>query len=711
MPVPRFEKNLPHFLIRAPRLLWLGLVWLLPVTGWGQEVCLLTPVPLAQRAQQATLIVEAVVTAQQAYWDAAHQNIYTRHTLLLYKTLKGAAPALLTVVTEGGRVGDTYHAFSGTLQLTVGEQGIFFLERALPQRQPPDRPGPVYTVYSSSQGFIRYDAATRQAVEPFKTYPTITADLYPALRAVTGADFTVVRPRPAGFGPRPSAPRQSQPAAGQRTKARTAITGFSPDTLAAGTGSILTIRGQHFGVTRGTGSVQFRNADNGGADFIQASETDYIVWSDDEIQVRVPGKNSANNTPGSGEIRVTTSRDTSVTSAQRFIIPFAASQVMYEQKTFMPRLVDANGEGGYTFYFNQDFAQNQPARAAFTRALGTWSCYTGVNWQTGEPLALDVTADDNVNVVRFGAAGELPGGVLARCVSRYKGCGGATADQWRVAEMDLVFRPSGRWHFEAGEPTESQFDFETVTLHEMGHGHQLSHVIMPGAVMHYAIANGQATRQLDARSDLAGGQYIMARSIASNSCGPGRIIPQPAQACAPLPELLSFTAEPLAERAVAIAWRLADERLPASFIVERSKDAARWGPFNTLAATGALRYATTDPTPWAGASYYRLKILNADRTFYYSALVRIDLAVPVGLAVVPNPVTGNRLRLQYTARASGQLIIHVFDALGRRQQTFRRPYHVNSDIQELDVAGLSPGLYVLVYSDGTQTRREKFIKL
>lgn len=712
MPVPPPGNNLKAFLLCFLKRLWLY-GWLFPLTVFGQEACLLVPIPLQQRAQQAVLIVEAKVTNQQTYWDVAHQNIYTQSTLQVFKILKGTLPKTVHVLTEGGRVGNTYHTFSGTLQVAADQQGIFFLIPASSKTQPPGQKEPAFTVYSSSQGFIRYDLTLQQAAEPFKNYSSITADVYPAVKQWTRTDFKVIRPNP-DVGQLPSTPPGGNiPAANLRLQAVPAITGFSPDTLSAGTGQVLTIRGQNFGAARGSGFVQFRNADNGGASFIQALESDYIVWTDTEIKVRVSARSSTGNTPGSGEIRLTTGSKRRATSTQRLIIEFAASQVVYDNRAFTPRLVNANGLGGYTFHFTTDFNADTLAKNAFLRALRTWSCHTGINWDAGEPTPLNVTADDSINLVRFDDGEELPNGILARCISRYDGCGSKTPDQWRVSEMDVVFNQQIAWYFGEGQPAAGEVDFETVTVHEMGHGHQLNHVIKPGTIMHYAINRGQANRQLNARTDILGGQHTIAQSRVSNGCGPGRLIPLPFTACLSAPALLSFIVEPLAQEVV-VAWAIPDAPPLPAFTVERSKNAAHWQAIGTITGNpngATMQYTLSDIDPLPGASFYRLKIVQPDGTFDYSAIKRIDREVPAGHAIAPNPVPGGILWLQYVTQERGQLTIQLFDALGRWQKTFVRPYHPASDVIDLNVAGLSPGLYVLVYADGRKIHREKFIKL
>jgi hypothetical protein len=87
------------------------------------------------------------------------------------------------------------------------------------------------------------------------------------------------------------------------------------------------------------------------------------------------------------------------------------------------------------------------------------------------------------------------------------------------------------------------------------------------------------------------------------------------------------------------------------------------------------------------------------------------LPVPNNLAIAPNPVTGNTLLLQYVTPESGQLTIQVFDVVGRLRRTLTHTYRANSDVVEVNVTELNPGLYVLVYSDGRQTQSAKFLKL
>jgi hypothetical protein len=68
-------------------------------------------------------------------------------------------------------------------------------------------------------------------------------------------------------------------------------------------------------------------------------------------------------------------------------------------------------------------------------------------------------------------------------------------------------------------PPAGQYDFESVMLHEMGHGHQLNHSIDATAVMHYSISSGTFKRTLNA-NEIAGAIFIKNRDIGIGTvCG------------------------------------------------------------------------------------------------------------------------------------------------------------------------------------------------
>ena len=183
--------------------------------------------------------------------------------------------------------------------------------------------------------------------------------------------------------------------------------------------------------------------------------------------------------------------------------------------------VDDNGSNGYTWQMFTDFAANTDASDSFMRAFDSWVCETGINWIIGANTTTDVIAGDGINIIRFDNGAELPDGVLGRCTTRSSGCfiNGGTDLDWWVSELDIAFDDGQNWNY-SGVPGFTEYDFESVSVHELGHGHQLAHVIDTNDIMHYAISNGEQNIVLGV-NDIAGAGDVQSRSITNVVCSNG----------------------------------------------------------------------------------------------------------------------------------------------------------------------------------------------
>ena len=674
---------------------------------------MLVPVPLEQRTREAAVIVEGEVIAQQSFWDDAHQNIYTANTIEVYKLFKGSLQSTLAeVITEGGQVGLTRHVFSAALQLRVGQQGVFFLAPA--RHRPPTLSSTktLFAVYSSEQGFIRYDLTAKTARTPFHTYQSIPGELYATLQKAAGTTLREVQPNPTVL----TFPNQNSSNVVEDTRAIPVITSFSPASIAAGTGAVLTIKGLNFGASRGQGSVGFRNADDGGKTFITPLSTDYVSWTDTQIQVRVPSSGTDGGTAGSGRIQVTNSDESKIISAGELAVVFAYSNVQHEDKAYLPSLVNLNKVGGYTFHFSPTFNANADAANAFTRALSTWTCQSGINWGVGQSTSTTSTAEDDENTVRFDVGTELPSGVLARCISRYAGCYAGGQFNWYVTEIDLEFDDGANWQFGPRTPSFAEFDFESIALHELGHGHQLSHIILPRAVMHFGAGRSQTNRALNPANDIAGAIAVMMQSALPLPCGPDPMVPIASSSCTLPVELISLQARFERGTGVVLTWSTTVERNTSSFVIERSPDGSSWTDLGQLSGAGNSQirrdYQATDPDPLRGFSFYRLRIINTDNEFGYSPVVRVVDREVAGLVLYPNPVTGATVEGIFEgASAQDTLTIRIYDNSGRLHQVQTHSLTEGLNFLDLELPRLAPGLYHLRWDNGTTTGSSKLVKL
>lgn len=471
--------------------------------------CLMYPVPLSQRIPQASLVVEGKVIDQVCFWNAEHNRIYTSNLVDVYKTFKNTGTSYIEVITEGGTIGDKKHVLHPTLNLFVGDVGVFTL---IPNGQPAQFGKTVYEAYASAQGFIKYNVSENTATEPFQVYHNVSTDLYPMIEQMAGVNYTPVK----------TVNPFQQPAVNS-TQAVAAITNFSPTTISAGTYSVLTINGTGFGATANASLVAFKNADDGGASTVSPLPTEIISWSNTQIQVKVPSK------AGTGVIRVNGSNSTGVLT-----IPYSHINIASGGNAFYTKHY-GQASGGYVWTYNTAFKANTAAKAAFERSMNSWRCNTLVNWTLAPGTsAISASASDGVNIVTFNP--NLASGVLGVCANYFQGCGSGAGMSWFVSELDIQFDPtpgsgSASWQYGPANPSGSQYDFESVTVHELGHGHELGHVINSADLMHYAIGAGQVKRTINS-DDLAGGLAVMNRNTqAGGTCSNTLMTPLTASAC------------------------------------------------------------------------------------------------------------------------------------------------------------------------------------
>src|SRR5688572_8360351 len=473
---------------------------------------LLREISLQQRVANAELIIEGKVVSKNSFWNADQTMIYTSNRVEITKVFKGTAPSgVIDLLTVGGVVEHRKITTDSLLSLEVNETGVFFCEtvrrfRALP---PATRGTFRYEAYASKQGFIKYDVNEQTASDPFQTYHDLKNDLYDVL----SPGYYEVRPL--------KIPSTAQPASIGLINAPTAITDFSPTTITAGTGSVLTINGSGFGATQGSGTVRFRNADDGGATVVTPLASQYVSWSSTQIQVRVP------QNAGTGTIQVV--QGPTFTSATPLTVTFAHLNVDFDPgsgtEAYGPDHVNDNGSGGYTWRMNAGFDANGVSRDSFLRAFDSWKCATGINWTIGSTTSINEAVSDGTNIICFDNTAPLSAGVIAVCYSYWSGCASGPTIIWYVNELDMIFDDGSNlspltWQFGPAAPSASEFDFESYALHELGHGHQLGHVIDSNSVMHFTIGAGVSRRAL-AANDLAGGNFVQAKSEVANICGPG----------------------------------------------------------------------------------------------------------------------------------------------------------------------------------------------
>jgi len=182
------------------------------------------------------------------------------------------------------------------------------------------------------------------------------------------------------------------------------------------------------------------------------------------------------------------------------------------------------------------------------------------------------------------------------------------------------------------------------------------------------------------------------------------------QVPSPLPvALTSFRAAASGTCGVRLSWATASEVQSDRFEVERSFDGRSFEKLATVASRNSASggtYSYTDQQPGEGTMYYRLRVVDLDRTSTYSSVA--TLAVACGAAgpvrLVPNPATTT---VHLLGLRAGQAL-HIYSSDGRLVYTGP----ATSADQTLEVSGWATGLYLVHVrnADGELAGTHKLLK-
>ena len=476
-------------------------------------------VSLQQQINLSTNIIEGKVIDQVCFWNAKKSLIYTVNTVEVYKSFKGNTGEQVDIITLGGTVGDHSIKVCPELSLSNGDVGIFILKESnVDISQTVSIGNKRFDVISESQGFYKYNLRENIVTNALSTYRQITENFYERIKSISKNEYIEYKKYDVDQLLLPNKPSNGRTAS---------INSISPVTASAGTKTVLTITGSGFGNSQGT--VGFKDSDSGGQTFVDALNSEIVSWKDDEIKVNIPSH------AGTGTVRVTDASSGTLESAEELTITFAQLNGIIENEAFETTLIDVSGDGGYTWHMFTEFDANSQAKKSFLRAFNTWICYSKVNWVLGTTTSTDKTEVDGENVIRFDNGDELPMGVLGRCVSHEFKCDNNVA----IIEMDMIIDDAVNWNFGPDTPGEDEFDFESMVVHELGHGHQLAHVIDPDDIMYYGERGGDIKRELS-ENDKLGADYVLSRSMSNGICSFDPITEGVCQVVTGIDEQLTF---------------------------------------------------------------------------------------------------------------------------------------------------------------------------
>ncbi|MBS1495927.1 MAG: alpha/beta fold hydrolase [Bacteroidetes bacterium] len=172
--------------------------------------------------------------------------------------------------------------------------------------------------------------------------------------------------------------------------------------------------------------------------------------------------------------------------------------------------------------------------------------------------------------------------------------------------------------------------------------------------------------------------------------------------------LLNFTATQIASQ-VKLHWLTTNEVNTSNFVIEHSANAITWQPIGNVASanTNSADYNFTDQNPVNGYNYYRLKMLDKDGAFTYSAVQAIYFDdVIQAFTLSPNPAVS--MVVIHFAQPVNNAVITLMDAQGRKlsEKNYNGMAVTNYN---MPVLNLPAGVYFITISTAKQLSTQRLV--
>lgn len=160
-----------------------------------------------------------------------------------------------------------------------------------------------------------------------------------------------------------------------------------------------------------------------------------------------------------------------------------------------------------------------------------------------------------------------------------------------------------------------------------------------------------------------------------------------------------------------LVWNVGQERNVATYDVERSTDGNSFNAIGKVEANGSLQYSFLDRQASGAVTYYRIKMVDRDGSFEYSAIVSVHRnSIGQRLQIISNPFSGV-LRYKVESGEAGTGLVVVSDMQGR--ELIRNKITLSRGINDMIIqesARLTGGMYLMKLVTGNQSISMKVIK-
>ena len=185
----------------------------------------------------------------------------------------------------------------------------------------------------------------------------------------------------------------------------------------------------------------------------------------------------------------------------------------------------------------------------------------------------------------------------------------------------------------------------------------------------------------------------------------------------PLPIQLTTFAAKADHHDILLNWKTATERNSHLFAIERSADANHWHEIGAVAAKGysdnSEAYSFVDANPYASINYYRLRKIDRDGQFQYSAVASAIVQKAHSLHLYPNPVTAQlTVELGIAEKGTQEATFGIYNIQGVLARQWAQTLEVGNNRVNKDLSDLAAGIYILRITDaqGSPLQESRFVK-
>ncbi len=177
--------------------------------------------------------------------------------------------------------------------------------------------------------------------------------------------------------------------------------------------------------------------------------------------------------------------------------------------------------------------------------------------------------------------------------------------------------------------------------------------------------------------------------------------------------LLNFSATKN-KNTVQLQWSTATEANNKGFDMERSTDGIHFTSIGFVNGNGnsalKINYASIDAKPTLGINYYRLKQIDFDGRFSYSAIatVKFEKTDLLGFSFYPNPAK-NVLNVNVGIIQNENASIALINSLGQKLFSQNLKKTNSTTTIQFNIANITNGIYYVELNDGANKTLEKII--